>query len=558
MDQEKRGKNPYRWDLRDPGRFISRRALIGEALSMCEPGKGGALLLLGTRGMGKSTFLARLRDELVKEPTNDVILIDGPPLARGQYLGGDEMLGALSNRLLDRLTEHSVGDDEELRKELGKLAQRGAPRPLLSAYLDAVESRFDRLVLLYDELDRYADEGRGAKDFFSALEDARQQLQDRVAIVAAGGLDMLSLKTVLGSTLYVRATRRVLDSFGDEEIAELSGDYERRGTPLTDDVLATLRVLSGGNAALVTYGLESLWKIDQPTPLHIHQAFERFTDDHADFGDSVRRALFEYHASEIPIRVWRRLKQTGGRLAKSELDGLRKIGPDPVPPTIGSKDILDMLRASGFIRMNDAGWRSDPIVAEIIPSILTLDVSLAAATCETLADQLRADLVEAMADIHRMTTSFYRTDTNKGGGKHILPESAFAAAIAVSLSARGWKTDLEAASGAGYSDIKARYPARFGEDEIIIEVKHWDNGDVATIHGQVVSYGAKGVVAFATVVITDHKDPHWSTAFEDKCLTGKIDGDPTWKVLDAPLLGYFEARTGSFLVEHFLLRLASR
>lgn len=558
MDQENRGKNPYRWHGRDPSRFISRTALIDEARSMCGPASGGTLLLLGTRGMGKSMFLARLRDELTREPEDDVILIEGPPLARGQYLGGDEMLGALSARLVDRLAEHGAGDGEELRKKLGELARRGAPHPLLSTYLDAVSSRFERLVLLYDELDRYADEGRGAKDFFSALEDARQRLDDRVAIVAAGGLDMLSLKTVLGSTMYVRATRRVLDPFDDGEIAELSGDFTRRGTPLPAEVLDTLRVLSGGNVALATYGLQSLWEIEEPTPLHAHQAFERFRDDHADFGDSIRRALFGFHASEIPIRVWQRLRQTEGRLTKVELDGLRKVGPAPVPPTIGSKDILDMLRASGFIRMDDAGWRSDPIIAEIIPSILTLDVSEGGVTHDTLAEQLRADLVEAMADIHRMTTAFYRTDTNKGGGKHILPESAFAVAIAVSLSARGWKADLEAASGAGYSDIKARHPARFGEDEVIIEVKHWDNKDVGTIHGQVVSYAAKGVAALATVVITDHKDPDWSTAFKDKCLTGKVDGDPAWKTLGAPLLGYFEARSGDHLVEHFLLRLASR
>jgi hypothetical protein len=566
-----RGKNPYRWDERDPERFIARKALLERALSMCRPDNGGGvLLLLGTRGMGKSMFLARLQKELGKERDLDVILFERRPRAsHAPSLTGDKILDALLKGLLAGVRKHlggpteggDVSEHDARRRDssidrLKDLAQQDSPYPLLEAYLDDMSSRIERLILLYDELDGYADDGRVAADFFNALEDARQKLKGRLVVVAAGSMDMLSLKTVFGSTIYTRATRKILEPFHDAELQELAREFgqEGAGPALSDEVMATLRVLSGGNVALATYGLQSLWNIEEPSPLHLKQAFDRFADDQPDFRASIHRAVFEFHDSEIPVRVWQRLRQTGGRLARTELEDIRR--QEQVKGAVPSRDILDMLRASGFIRMDDSGWNDDPIVAEIIPSILSFDAWMSRPSLATLAEQLRADLLEAMADIHRWTPAFYDTGT-KQRKKKKLPESAFAVGLAMSLGGRGWKAELEPTSGAGYADIKARYPTRFGEEWAIVEVKIWPR-NVDNIHDQVTSYFTRGVTALATVVIADLRDDGWKDEYQRRCLTGKVDGTPTWRAIEAPPEGYFEASWGSRVVEHFLLRLPSR
>jgi hypothetical protein len=510
--------------------------------------------------MGKSAFFRHLQAALTTEPGLQILSFPGPPLARGKDLVADDILGRLLDELLEQAARYGKGRDDkgapdQLGNELCSWAAKLRLQELLETYLDGLSTDIERVVLLYDELDRYADASRVARDYFNALEDARKNLDGRLVVVAAGGLGTISLKTVLGSSIFTRSVRKILDPFQDEELAELARDFGHRGVELSAEVLATLRVLSGGNVALATHGLEKLWDIDEPSPRHLQQVFDRFADEHADFGASIRSAVFGFHESEIPVHVWRHLKQTGGRLARSELDAIR--AREQVGGAIERKDILDMLRASGFIRMADSGWKDDPIVAEIIPSILSFDASVDRPSLATLAEQLRADLLEAMADIHRMKSAFYRPAT-KEEAKQLLPEAAFAVGLALSLGGRGWKAELEPMSGAGYADIKARYPTRFGEEWAIIEVKLWRNSDVATIHDQVTSYFAKGVTALATVVIADHKDPDWKDEYQRKCLAGKVDGAPTWRALEAPLEGYFEALWGARGVEHFLLRLRSR
>jgi hypothetical protein len=139
----------------------------------------------------------------------------------------------------------------------------------------------------------------------------------------------------------------------------------------------------------------------------------------------------------------------------------------------------------------------------------------------------------------------------------LVPEATFAAVLATSLGGRGWKAELEPMSGGGFADITARYPSRFGDETAIIEGKIWPR-DVTTIHAQIKSYFVKGVTALATMVIGVLQDPAWKDDYQQQCLKGKADGPAVWNELDRPLEGYFEARWESRVVEHFLLRLASR
>ena len=553
QDEPERGEpNPYDWQGESKP-FVGREALLEHAVTTCLEGDG-VFLLLGTRGMGKSVFLAHLEAELRKSPELEIVSFSGPPFAAGPTRVADDILLTLLDRLLE-CAKRRGRTGAEFESQLRELTKKRQLRELFDAYLSGLSDEAERIVLIYDELDRYAESTAG-RDYFNALEDARKKLDKRLVVVAAGGLGMLSLKTILGSSIFTRAVRKILEPFHDDELEELAEPFRKRGVDLTaTDLLATLRLLSGGNLALATYGLQSLWGVEEPSVASLSAAFERFRDDHHDFIASIRGAIFGFDESEIPFHVWQTLKKTGGALTRAELASIRQRGS--VKGAIENKDILDMLRAGGFIQMVDAAWKADPIIAHIIPSILSFDVLEQVSSLDTLQAQLHAEIVDAMADIHRMTPAYYVQGNKKTNEtKKLVPEASFQATLAAYLSARGWKVELEAMSGAGFADITARHP-RFGEEQAKVEVKIWPRR-VGTIHEQITSYFTKGVTALATLVIADLKDPSWNDDYESQCLTGRADGPSTWRPLELPLEGYFEARWKARFVEHFLLRLPSR
>jgi AAA ATPase domain len=553
QDKPKRDEpNPYDWQGESKP-FVGREALLEQAVATCLEGDG-VFLLLGTRGMGKSVFLAHLEAELRKSPELEIVSFSGPPFPAGPTRVADDILLALLDRLLE-CAKRRGRTGAEFESHLRELTKKRQLRELFDVYLSGLSDEAERIVLIYDELDRYAESTAG-RDYFNALEDARKKMDKRLVVVAAGGLGMLSLKTILGSSIFTRAVRKVLEPFHDDELEELAEPFRKRGVDLTaTDLLATLRLLSGGNLALATYGLQSLWGVEEPSVPYLSAAFERFRDDHHDFIGSIRGAIFDFDDSQVPFHVWQRLRETGGILPKAELAAIRQRGN--VKGAIENKDILDILRAGGLIQMVDSAWKAEPILAQIIPSILSFDVHDVPRSLSTLQEQLHADIVDAMADIHRRTPAYYVQGSKKANEKKkLVPEASFQATLAAYLSARGWKVELEAMSGAGFADIKARHP-RFGEAQAIVEVKLWPR-HTGTIHDQITSYFTAGVTALATVVIADRKDAAWKDDYEKDCLTDKTDDKSTWKPLELPLEGYFEARWRARVVEHFLLRLPSR
>ena len=488
--------NPYDWTSERPKHAVRRETLLRtttEALTE----KEGVVVLLGARGMGKSVFLSHIEELLRARPDMEVVVFSIPPLPAGPERVVDDLLGALVDALL-AAADRRGGDDRRkaLAPALQAIAKRRVLLELFQVFLNEFEGQVNRLVLIYDELDAYAKPATVGRAFFDALEDSRKKLNGRLAILAAGGLGLLSLKTVLGSSIFTRAARRVLEPFDGSGLSALAQPFlKERGAELTEETLETLRVLSGGNLALATYGLQSIWREAEPSPKDLVRAYDEFVDVHNDFGAAIRSAIFDFNESSIPFHVWKALKKNAGVLTRTELDRLRSA--TGVEARLETKDILDMLRASGFVAMDDSAWKADPIVAAVIPSILTFDTR-AATNAGSLPEQLHADIVEAMGEIHRMAPAFYRPGTraSKNGpkeDKQLVPESVFAAALALNLRGQGWRVELEPMSATGYTDVKTSH-ARFVGQHGIVEVKIWPR-HVEGIHGQVCGYFTVEVTA---------------------------------------------------------------
>jgi hypothetical protein len=552
---KKKTQNLYSWTTEKPTHVVERKALLEQATNACLKGEG-AFVLLGTRGMGKSVFLAHLYERITKIEEFEAIRFDRPP-------SSSSMMDALVTELIAKASG-PTGDkiNEAFAKRLRDLQARDKIVEIFEEYLTERSGSIERIVLMYDELDAYAEAHRAkaGRDYFDALEAARKKLDRRLFVVVAGGGGMLALKTILGSSIFSRESRTVLEPFERDELIELAEPFRQmRGQELSEDIIDALLSLSGGNLALATYGLQELWEVDEPSLHHLTAAFNAFFEFHSSFVSSIRGAIFGFDKSEIPYYVWRHFKDNGGLLAKRDLELLR--GKHQVEQKIAHIDIFDMLRASGLVRIKGSARNADPIEATLIPSILSFeDTDTTRTPATSLQEQLRNDLLDVMALVHQWTPSFYRPGkkaTKKTvEEKQLVPEANFATVIAVYLHAKGWKANLESMSGAGFADIKAEHP-RFSNEEAIIEVKIWPR-HIDEIHNQVKSYFTRGVKALATLVIGELQDTTWKDDYETRCLKGKVDGTSTWKQLERPWEGYFEALWESRVVEHFLLRLPAR
>lgn len=544
MERNKREPNPYKFDTDQPSYVVKRAALMNGLIGQIEGGKSS--ILLGARGMGKSVLLSQIEQALDQKPGIDTFVFHRAP--------PDGTVQDAVNALVYKLEERFSGDQEKVQR-LRLLASQKRVSDVIDRYLEWRQGGAEQLVLLYDEFDAYADPPDFGRRFFNHLEDVRKKLDGRLVIVAAGGLSMLSLSTVLGSSFFTRKFKQILEPFGAEEIAALAEPFAEKGAPLSPDVLDEVRVASGGNVMLATYGLEQLWAVDAPDRSHVHAAYRRFKEHYNDTLDLIWNAIFDLDLSEIPFHVWRALQKHGGSLPQSELSEVRRKAKTRLK--LADDKIFDMLRASGLIRMESSDVSGiDPIVVECIPSILALRPfdDEGPNLKGSLHEQLVSDLCSVLVRIQSMTQAFYRPDQDK---KPILvPEGTFAGAMALGLDLLGWRCDLEPMSGAGYADIKARHP-RFEDEIAVIEVKIWPRNDYRDIHEQVTDYVARGVKAFATVMIIEKKIDDARVEYERACLQGKVESF-TWHDLGPPLGGYFEATKGPHTVAHCLLGLRRR
>ena len=525
-----RSSNPYRWQHHEPALEVPRTLVapvVEELLG------GGAAVVIGGRGMGKSVLLNQVGDTLERLRNVRVLHFPSPP----QNLSARDCLETLADGLdepaADLRTSHEL-----LRRFLGR-------RPA------------ERLILLYDEFDRYAKApAPGApvpgQLFFNDLESARRSL-GRLGILAVGTLGVFVFRDVLGSSFLSRAARFWMSPFERGEARLLARPFEDRGRGLDDDVLETLYLASGGSPALLTYGLQGAWPFAEPTELDVAEIFTRFQDRYGEFLNDVVEAFSDPALSQIPQRVWELIRSRGGPVARATLEEVCRSAGGALRLTVA--DVLHLLQAAGLIRIDGSAISDDPIDVHPVASLLSLPgVSPPAAG---FGERLWRDLETLLAQLFASSADFFRPGA-RSGDKRLVPESVFSAFLALGFGLVGWQTEREAQQVAGRTDLKLR---RNGSAEIgIVEVKIWGRRGYREAHGQVAKYWTPQVIAGAVVMLTDGEIPDWAAAYRRKCLDGA--GAVSESVLpeDSAVHARFQARSTTpdgltTRVEHFLLRL---
>ncbi len=524
--------NPYDWQSHNPEIAIPRPDL-GEVADMLA--EGGSAVVLGGRGMGKSVFLQQICEILESRGGLRVVVIPVPP---------------------PELTVRSCLD--QLARALG--ASEGAfnSREILDAFFAGHDAP-KRLVLLFDEFDRYAEKvdrrstnppGRG---FFNDLEATRRDLRG-LGVLATGSIGVFVVRDVLGSSFLARALHVTLSPFRRVEIEHLFRPLIDRGTPPPEAVLDALQLTTGGIPALVTFGLQQLWRLARPpAERDVTDIFTDFVEGYREYVRDLLRAVSDEELTDAPKRVWRRISSGPGALPRAVLE--EALGPREGPLRLDLVDALHLLQATGLVRFGSRSLAtSDPIVAHPIAGLLNLPAS--EAPPPIAREHLRRDLGRLLAKLHRSSADFFRPVD----GKRLVPESVLAAYLALGFELLGWQTEREAQNAAGRTDLKLR---RNGSGEVVvIEMKIWGRNDYLEAQRQIESYWSAEVVAGAVVQITDSEIHDWVEIYRqrvEKQVTSiavePLPGSP----IQACLLCKSETLDGlSAEIDHFLLRLPRR
>jgi len=551
-------KNPYRWNGDRPKHRVSRRALLERVRDELLQGDSG--YLVGCRGMGKTVFRRELQQRLKEVADLDVIVFDGAP--EDNTLDGmlSQLTDALGDRLQEREAESKLVKDRLALLEVGR--QRKSIQRIINAYLEASPD-LERLILIYDELDAF--DAKSGKNFFNGLEVVRKGSEGQLVVFAVGGVRMVAVDSVWGSSFFSRLIPHVLEPFTQDELIELAAPFEQqREQPLSDDMIDLLRLTSGGNGMLATYGLQMLWKEPEPKFGSIENALAEFRSKQERAFAHIKDPVFgRGDLSQATRKAWNALRETGGTI---ERDVLQRIVDDTEGEhAITPEWVLTMLRATGLIRCAHKAFTQQLVEVEIITSILTFDSSVPTTlNGSSLQDRLITDLSEILKLIHRGALDFTRAVEKSGNKRNTEPkrelveESVYSGMISLGLQLRGWRTEREAQLAAGRTDLKARHLS-FGEQDIVIEVKLWPRS--YDVHQQIQDYWAEGVVALATVMISDTQKPTLKQDYLARCLDGKAEVIEELKPRSEAILGHFTASTTLHAVtkvDHFLLRLPVR
>lgn len=527
-----RPPNPYHWDRHSlsPEVELPRAPLLEEASTQLL--RGGGLVLLGGRGMGKSVFLRQLKRHLETRPGVAVFVREEPPI-------DGSMQGALAN----------------LARMLGAQADPASTAGDLLQQFFELRKDVTTVILLFDELDQYAIGETGGlsplgRRWFDHLETVRKR-DGRLGLLAAGGLGVFLLRHSLSSDFLSRAELKKITPFSAEDITRLAQPFTTAGVPLTSEVLETIRLGSGGNPALTTYALQSLWDVGERSPDMVRNIYARFQRDHHEFVRSALRALTAETISDAPTRILERIREAGGAVAREQLLEVTSAQPGT---RLDLQDIFDLLEAAGLIRL-DGSTADDPVRVHPIASILNLErVSSFRGNFE---QGLISDLQELLARMHAMGVDLLRSSDK---ARVLLPEAVYSAFLALGLTLKGWEVEREAQHGAGRTDLKVWRPGT--KPRGIIEVKLWGRNDHAQIHQQVCSYWSDQVVFGAAVMLTEREIPRWEDEYRADCLSAPglavTQGD-----VKAPVRAHFEATSrtadgAGARVHHFLLRIPRR
>jgi len=490
--------NPYNWQSHSPQIQIPRSGVERAAELLRH---NGSAVVMGGRGMGKSVFLGQLKTDLERDERAQVLLVEAPP----PTLTVDACLSQLARKLK---VPFAAGSDS---------------REIFDAFFARADAP-DRLVLLFDEFDRYAEKGASSqppgRGFFNDLEASRRSLP-RLSILATGSIGVFIVRDVLGSSFLARALYLPLRPFLRSTADALVRPFADRH-PLSEDVLDALFLASGGIPALLTYGLQELWRLDREVTVDdVTTVYKTFEKDYREYLRDLLSALMDPRLSDAPRRVWERIQEEPGRITRSRL----KAAFDSISGSLRlSLDYaLYLLEVTGAVRIESEA-HDNPIVVRPITSLL--DLSRDSEPKGDLRTQLLEDLSWLLARLHRSSADFFRPVRERsagpsgtpGEGKRLVPESVFAAHLALGFGILGWRAEREAQRGAGRTDLLLRLRRNGDEQTAVVELKIWGRNDYQEAHRQVEGYWTHDVVAAAVVQLTDAELTDWPERYRRECL----------------------------------------
>ena len=524
-------RNPYDW-RRYPRVGITRSGVGSVAGELCE---GGSFALLAGRGMGKSVFLRQVQAELKQRRDVRTILVQAPPAP----LTVETCLQALAQKL-----------GVEVRNPLGTYE-------IVEAYFSRGEAP-PYLVLLYDEVDRYggqsSDDSHPGRDYFNNLESMLRDTPE-IGALAAGSLGVFGLRDSMGSSFLARATRLRLAPFTAEELHRLAAPFAQRGQPLSEETLDAVMLATGGNPALVTYGLQSLWSLPTPTLNDVTKTFHHFKSSQVEFLRDFQLSFSDPHLSEAPKHVWDLVQSSEGPISHEDLQKA-SVSPNGIL-RLNFVDVLDLLEATGLVHIEGSS-AADPVTIRPITSVLTLP--RIPSPVRGLRNRLRHDLESLLGRLHTSSADFFRPG-KEGEGKRLVPESVFAAFLALGLELLGWRAEREAQHGAGRTDLKLRWN---GSEKIaVVEVKIWGRNDYQDVQRQIESYWSTGVAAGAVVMLSDAVVSTWPEEYRRKCLDHSGLDVQTKSSETSAVAAWFSCTSATVdgmlaQVEHLLLRVPRR
>ncbi|MCP4545089.1 MAG: hypothetical protein GY835_01330 [bacterium] len=530
--------NPYDWQSHNPTIEIPRPELSSVADTLRH---GGSAVVFGGRGMGKSVFLRQLKTTLERDGDLRVVLISAPP----PELTVRACLDLLARRL--DVSEGAINSGE-----------------LVDAYF-ARNDVPERLVLLYDEFDRYAEQGdqRSAnppgRGLFNDLEATRRDVPP-LGVLATGSIGVYVVRDVLGSSFLARAQHVSLLPFERPDLDVLAQLFAEHSAPLSEAVQDALHLATGGIPALLTFGLQQLWKFSPPpVERDVADVFADFLEIYGDYVPDLVRSVSDPLLSPAPQRVLERIRKTPGPIPRAALK--KACGPQEGSLKLELVDVFRLLGTAGLVRFSSRSpARTDPVMAYPIAGLLNLPTFSPAP--EQPLDHLRRDLRSLLEKLHRSSADFFRPGPrDAGGGKQLVPEAVFAAHLALGFELLGWQAEREAQNAAGRTDLKLR---RNGSGEVVvIEVKIWGRNDSREAQSQVESYWTAEVAAGAVVQLTDREVRDWPEIYRDECLSRHAMTVDLYPVSGSPLRAQFTcvSETADGLtahVDHFLLRLPRR
>lgn len=512
--------NPYRWQQDSPAHVVPRQELIDSVATELRRGK--AVQLIGGRGMGKSVFLRLLGEHFEHDRTTSALRISSPPLTA---------------------TIESYIQDIQFRLNMGQLAH-----PNFDCIFDALDKRgISQLILLIDEADQYViqdDNGRLARRWFNHLESVRKSYTDRLSILVAGGLGLFHLSHVLGSGLISRAEKKVLHPFSLEDLRCLAQPFERAGRPLNDSSLQTLAVLSGGNPAIATYGLEKSWEAsDEIDPTSLQHIYAVFMEKQRDFIQAIYKSITLDGKRAGPIKTLELIQKQSAPVSQKSIRETCAVDTDP----LDTLQTLELLAAAGLVRV-DGLATSEPVHVFPVQSILNIPSIQDSSQLDPI-ERLLSHIEAILAQLHRFGRDFH-------GEKDLLNEQVFSSLLAVALAVLGWSdVDREVVQLAGYPDLRVRLRHSGIQGNVVLETKIWARNDYKSIHQQVNEYRLSDTLICVAIMIGKDPDGITSSAkYAKECLPREQIALPCssdlgghWKIEQQDEAGALN-RTDHFLV----------